>query len=769
MIVKINKIKNLQSVLCDYSWNSQLPDFKRYNLIYGWNGTGKTTLSKVFDALETGIHKSFPDLEYEMQDEKGVVYKQGEAFSKKVRVFNQDYVENNIKIREGRAKAITLVLGDINKETVEQIEKDKKELREKNDEQKKLNELKGQKVKNKGKTFTEIAKTIYVAIMGGAIRTYRKDNAESDFGLLAAKELLEDPDLSKLALVVKQNSKPQIEVLKKVEVSLDGKNNSSISDAVTALIAESKQLLSQTVHAKVIERLKVNKDISDWIELGLGIHDNHKSGNCEFCGQVLPSGRIEELSKHFNDADKELKVKIDVLVSRFSQIYGLISTISCPDKARFYDELGMEYEKGCKKLEQEKTELLKSITDIEGVIKEKKSKTTEPVSLTETINPTNFEVALEAIIKIIEQHNKKTDDFENEKNTAILKLKKHYLSTIFDEVKQLDNEIQECRTKIDQLNFGDKARPEILGIEALKARISDNQAKISSTHKACDDINLGLATFLGRGELIFEPNKITTTDESGKKVEVEDGYIIKRGGKVAQNLSEGEKTAIAFVYFTIHLKDRDFDLKNGIVVIDDPVSSLDSNSLFQAFAFLKNAVADAEQIFIFTHNFDFLRLLLNWVKHIDHGKENSYYMLKNCYTNNARCAYLDRMDKALYEYESEYHYLFKTLKTFESDGTIAQAYPIPNIARKVLDTFLMFRVPSGGGTYSKLEVIKGTTNFDKNKLTAIYKFTNDQSHITGSGFDPALVPETQKNVTYLLEMIKDVFPEHYKILEESVK
>ena len=133
-----------------------------------------------------------------------------------------------------------------------------------------------------------------------------------------------------------------------------------------------------------------------------------------------------------------------------------------------------------------------------------------------------------------------------------------------------------------------------------------------------------------------------------------------------------------------------------------------------------------------------------------------------------RHAYLDKMDKELSEYESEYHYLFKILKEFKSDETIAQAYPIPNIARKVLDTFLLFRVPCGGGMYTKLEKIRETTSFDENKLTAIYKFVNDQSHITGSGFNPSLVPETQKNVRYLLEMIKEVFPEHYQILEEAV-
>lgn len=101
-------------------------------------------------------------------------------------------------------------------------------------------------------------------------------------------------------------------------------------------------------------------------------------------------------------------------------------------------------------------------------------------------------------------------------------------------------------------------------------------------------------------------------------------------------MSEGEKTAIAFVYFTIHLTDQDFNIDSGIVVIDDPISSLDSNSLFQAFSFLKNSVKNSSQVFILTHNFDFLKLLLNWLKHYPKNKGGKeFYMIKNHYGNGS--------------------------------------------------------------------------------------------------------------------------------------
>jgi len=223
------------------------------------------------------------------------------------------------------------------------------------------------------------------------------------------------------------------------------------------------------------------------------------------------------------------------------------------------------------------------------------------------------------------------------------------------------------------------------------------------------------------------------------------------------------------VYFVVHLGDEDFDVSEGIVIIDDPISSLDSNSLYQAFSFMKNAVKDAKQFIIMTHNFDFLKLLLNWQKHNKQGSVCEFLMIKNSFdADDNRIASLDSMDKELWLYESEYHYLFKTLKELRNDqnGEIAKAYPIPNIARKVWDTFTLHSVPTGGTPYSKIELLKEKGK-DPEKLDAIYKFINDQSHITGSGFDPALVPGTKAAVDAMFEMMEDISKDHFDIIDEA--
>ena len=384
--------------------------------------------------------------------------------------------------------------------------------------------------------------------------------------------------------------------------------------------------------------------------------------------------------------------------------------------------------------ESAKQQLVQSIGDLIGELKGKKSRTTEALILKTQPSTQDLLLRIKELNQVIETHNNTTKDFEAVRGDAVQKLKGHYLSTIFDAVKQCDTDVAKCGKDIELVE---------VEIADVQKHIAENMAQVSSKHKACEVINKMLTTFLGHQELTFTPHAEKEAKKGGKEQEVVTGYDIMRGDKPAIYLSEGEKTAIAFVYFVVQLGDQDFNVPDGIVVVDDPISSLDSNSLYQAFSFLKNAVKDAKQVFILTHSFDFLKLLMNWRRSAGGA---GYYMIKNHFPADIRCAYLDKMDKELCEYESEYHYLFKLLKQLrdEQDGSIAKAYPIPNVARKVWDTFLMFSVPNGKSQYKKMDELK-KAGFDEQKLDAVYKFTNDQSHITGAGFNPALVPETKKS------------------------
>ncbi len=744
MILKIRKLRNL-GLFHDYRWDAELPGFCRYNLIYGWNGCGKTTLSRLFAALNVGTLDKYPHLEYEIETEGGTV-NNGAIFGEQIRVFNKDYVQANVE-RLGGPNPI-FILGDENKKLAFEIDKDEKEVADRTHALKVAQDELASLETRRGNIFTDIARTISQNVSGELTRNYRKPNAEEDFSGITAKTLLLENEITLYKGTISQQQKPVLDYLPNF-------NQGKIQ--LDAIISDAGTLLDSEVSSVVIEELTKDADVSQWVEQGLVLHERHKSERCQFCNQGLPKDRIKALAEHFNEADKVLKNKLDEQTGKLKQISETLETLPIREASNIYDELQADYQKYVEELRESRDKLVVAIHDLGEKINTKKTKTTEKLVLDVGIDPVSYVMALSNVNEVIEKHNLKSENFEKEKEIARKKLKSHYLSEIFDDVKTLDTDVKAQREKISKLEGDDLDISGMPSIRALRDRISENRSKISSSHKACRRINDNLNKFLGRSELLFEV--------SGE------GYIIKRYGEVAEDLSEGEKTAIAFVYFTVQLLDQDFNLRDGIVVIDDPISSLDSNSLFQAFAFLKESVKDAKQVFILTHNFEFMRQVKNWFFHIKKvgGKfQCSLYMINNREVDARRIAYLALLDKLLMEYESEYHYLFSLLQNFKDNGTLESVYNFPNIGRKFLETFLAFKVPSRENLYEKMSHIE----YDEARKTAILRFVETHSHAARSdgviNFDMTLSNGGQNVVTSLLAMIEHVDTIHYDTLMKAI-
>lgn len=740
MIARINKIKNL-GIFRDYKWDANLEDFCRYNLIYGWNGCGKTTLSKLFTALEPGKIDKYTSLEYEVETPSNR-WKQNTNFDEKVRVFNRDYVLANVE-KIGGPNPI-FILGDENKKLVTQIEQDEKTLQSRTEAIERAEKDQAALTDRRDAIFTDIARTISQNVSGESTRTYRRPNAESDFQQLTPKQVLGEKELELHKATLAQQEKPALGSLPSFD---------ELKSDLDILHDKAGSLLKQQVSSVVIQRLADHSDIADWVEQGITLYESHKSKNCEFCNRPLAQDRLHELANHFNDADKALKTEIDKLLEKLRSVFAQLRDLQTREASNVYDEMTSEYQTSLDELTSARDTLVKSVELLGTTIAAKKSQTTEGVTITSTIDVSVFVAAIKKTNALIAKHNTKSTNFEKEKEAARTKLKEHYLSEISDSIIEIDGKLKSGTGDIKKLTDGDPKNASDKSLKDLKQEITDSRAKISSSHKGCKQLNEKLEQFLGRSELVFEV--------SGE------GYAIKRFGELADDLSEGEKTAIAFVYFVVQLSDQDFNLKDGIVVIDDPISSLDSNSLFQAFAFLKDSVKDAKQVFILTHNFEFMRQVKNWFFHIKKvgGKfQRSFYMINNKEVDDKRCAVLAPLDKLLMEFESEYHYLFSLLHTFKEDGSLESIYNFPNIGRKFLETFLAFKVPSHENIHEKMSHI----TYDESKKTAVLRFVETHSHAERSdgvlNFDMTLSNGGQKAIKELLAMVESVDNTHYQTL-----
>ena len=126
MIKQINKIKDF-GIFQTFNWDS-IPQFKKYNAIYGWNYSGKTTLSRIFRCFELGLlHDDYDSGTFEVEDDQGKTYDQSnQTLLFDVRVFNSDFVKHNLRWEEDIEPVI--LLGEENITLQDQLDKNRETL-----------------------------------------------------------------------------------------------------------------------------------------------------------------------------------------------------------------------------------------------------------------------------------------------------------------------------------------------------------------------------------------------------------------------------------------------------------------------------------------------------------------------------------------------------------------------------------------------------------------------------------------------------------------
>lgn len=114
-------------IFYDYAHYADLPDFARYNLVYGWNGTGKTTLTRLLRCFEK--EEIYPDfgagtfsIERAGAGMAALTNAGLDAFSGRLKIFNRDFIEENLDLdikRDGKAKPVA----HVGKANIEESEK----------------------------------------------------------------------------------------------------------------------------------------------------------------------------------------------------------------------------------------------------------------------------------------------------------------------------------------------------------------------------------------------------------------------------------------------------------------------------------------------------------------------------------------------------------------------------------------------------------------------------------------------------------------------
>jgi wobble nucleotide-excising tRNase len=775
-IDRINKIKNYR-IFSDFEWPNELQNFSRFNLIYGWNGSGKTTLSCLFDHLQK--QKNTVDAEIIIQIDGTSI--NGNTFSDsvipQVRVFNRDTVNESIfKVADHEIDPI-FYLGKDSSEKQSRIEALKIALYKHEDSIRSLSfsaHNKREQLDKSCKGKAAEIKNLLTTSGGGPYNHYNKSNFITKCNQLLG---FQNPAYS---LLPEHHNK---HLSSKDGTLLD--SISPVTETTPNYIELSKQvseLLERSIVTTIISDLAERTDVATWVQRGLELHkDESGSIECHFCKNEISSDRITDLENHFNDKLVVFQAEIDRKIVDIEKLRQSLESLSLPTEAQFYPQYRKDFSAAVSTWTS--TKMMVNLY-MKMLTKALRSKREQPFRAMNLIEFTSFAAssheksilvkvlsfiaegaqtvstalglsALENINRKISEHNQYTDNFDIELKKVRARLETHTASSFLEEYKQTNEEIAQIESSI---------QTEQEGAEYARRQIVDLESEVKELVQPAEELNKEMADYLGREELRFQVKG--------------NGYVISRRGKPALNLSEGEKTAIAFMYFLKTLEDTSFDKANGIIVIDDPISSLDSNSMYSAFGFMRSRTRDAKQLIVLTHSFAFFRHVRKWFAQEqklpaiqghqgsnDYRKAARFYMLETEIVDGVRSASIQGLDPLLRDYESEYQYLFKKLYDFANSptsGSLEGHYGLPNVARRVLETFLTFKLPNMKP--AEIEKKLDKMDFDSAKKNRILRFLHVNSHYDQVGepeHDLSLLAEGPAVMKDLMELIRVADPDHY--------
>lgn len=752
MIKCINKIKNF-GVFDDYVRSADLQYFREKNILYGWNYTGKTSLSRLFSYLNKDytIDDDYQNVEFEIELTDGTKITQQNKNDNPVpvKVFNSDFVRDNLRFDSDRK--ITGITFDVGENVIirKEIEENNRKI-EKGNQKKNGNRANIVKLEEFETKFTNEARRIKNECFNSLIE-FNKGHLRNVLNSLQSPiDQYTNIDTNNLSQI------------KSDALALDTKTEIDIQKPTTSfdvLLSEVTAICQSTPTQTIEDIILSDNDFYNWVKTGLEIYTlkNPTIDTCAFCGQPLPNKRIEYLNAFYSNEAAKLKnqientkQKINDEKQRFTNLEWCAKSSndlvdSCKDdytslKER-YKNLMNNYctlmDTLIAKLDQKNDSLFVSISvgDIDGSAK------------------TQIENWINEVEQLFQKHNNIVNNFTTNRDSAREKYKKYLVATFL-----INEEYFEVKRKAEIEERGQKRFDKI--INALETKSAQLTAQLKSIVKGKEKFEDFIKHFLNRNDISIE-----VTDDNK--------FQIKRGTYLAKNLSEGEKTAIAFAHFMVMLDSIGSDMQNQIVFIDDPISSLDANHVAQVSSlintfFFRKGLDEANpdrccnyfmQLFISTHNFEFFSFLNDANNLKKKKKKNGQeeptlgkYFIKRI---NETKSIITQMPKAFGKCKSEYVYLFSEIDKFKKGGCHEEdGYLMPNIIRRFLEIYTLIKLPGNRDEIdNRIKILY--PNFDELKI--LHNF----SHFTSF--------ERVVKHSEIIQKLPDIVEDLYKILEQDKK
>lgn len=467
-------------------------------------------------------------------------------------------------------------------------------------------------------------------------------------------------------------------------------------------------------------------DIVAWLDTGVHIHEDGRTV-CEFCGNTIDISVIKQrVDTYLNDEQHKATVALQDYKKTLRELHftakSLVdsrehyrTTLGLMDNQVKFDEMSIN-------LAQLNAFITESI-DRKLASMEKKvgGKTTV---ITDSI--ANIKDSLAAL----EQSKKKTTREVNEKINRLEVLIKGSIGL----------EIKNNQVIGDNLEKIVAANKQVETLKAQQDKLREVNDKLLAKKSDLSDFAEYLNGVLEELTLNF------------KLVPAGEVYVLRHADSTAlkvDDISDGERNLLSLIYFYYEmLADDSGKLKDAVklIVIDDPISSLDDGNKFYITEIMRTILnQQTAQVFILTHSwYDFCNIAYGF----DESKLSLFEIKKSNKISN-----IDSVGgKKLLP---PYAMLYQEADNFrqKSDITDAEALHMPNTMRRILEEYIKFRVGVDFATAAKTgdiakalfnDELANLSNTKKQKLNQLLTVCNVLSHRANQPKNPSEIHESAK-------------------------
>jgi wobble nucleotide-excising tRNase len=722
----------------------------RRTVVYGHNGSGKSTLADLL--LSISQRRCAAEVVWEGAEKRITrIGRDSEDAPPPIAVFTRTWVEANLaQFLDGDNAAAIVTLGESaieSKRRAEQLAGELVRLRE-------VARAAATKQDDEARRADQAVERVQAAIVDRLRRFDYERFTKNRYNMPRVRDLLRgceggfpDDAACEAAVGVLEGGVPE-------SVGSLTRMPEEIGERLGGLSA----ILGVTPSRQAIAELESDSGAQSWVEDGLALHGDRE--RCLFCDGAVTSERRQRLAAHFDESWLRIRHDATALLAEVQRYRRALADwhSTLPGASSLAVDLQGRFAEILARVTGDVEARVAGLSAVELALEEK----TRDPNATPAAPDWSASVGVvgwDELEGILNEHNRRAADHDALADEAKKAILSHVVGSNCEEFRGLEKKAEDAR---------EKAKEVADAVRAAESELDRLRQEQFTTKAMADKLTSDLVRVYGKDHL-----SVAVT-EDGKS------YACRRPDGPATHLSQGERTTLSLLYFLRNLQDQQGPQakpSERIVVVDDPSSSLDRESLFATHQWLLDALEPFGQFVILTHDFDLLRLFINshrtaWGKSrkaVAQGDSAEELFPKAAFlemfaapSSGARTSRIGALPGLLLKNTSEYTYLFSMVMAGVADsGDHERLFLLPNAARRVLEVFASYKAPHLPDFRSQLESFAQTGAGEP--FRDVYDFCNRYSHGEGRESADALDARTvHGQIRRCMEFLRTVDDEHFK-------